>query len=445
MILICFAMCIFVVIYKSSDFYLKYVHTRGKICLQKTNNVFERCKQKLLLIFADKTVTMQNNTISPAFFADTKPHYEILDGLRGVAAILVLFYHVFEGFAFAEATNGDGDGLITTLNHGHIAVDFFFILSGFVISYAYDSRWREMNTWQFFKRRLTRLHPMLVMGAVIGAITFLATGCERWDGTFTPTSWVMAALLLTMFMVPALPGVPYEVRGNGEMFPLNGPGWSLFFEYVGNILYALFIRRLPTKALATLTVMLGILHAWFFVGDISGYDMIGVGWTIDNVNFWGGLIRMLFPFTMGMLLARTFKPRKVKGAFWICSIMLVILFATPYISPRCNISLNSLYEFICIAVVFPFIVWLGACGSCNGKTAGINKALGDISYPLYIVHYPIMYIFYAWLIEKKHYTLQDCPAVVILVIASSILLAILSLKLYDEPVRKWLAKRFIKN
>ena len=90
---------------------------------------------------------MQYNNTSSASFANTKPHYELLDGLRGVAAILVVFYHIFEGFSFAELTNGAGSGLITTLNHGHIAVDFFFILSGFVISYAYDSRWKEMTTW----------------------------------------------------------------------------------------------------------------------------------------------------------------------------------------------------------------------------------------------------------------------------------------------------------
>lgn len=389
---------------------------------------------------------MQKNSFSSTGFADTKPHYELLDGLRGVAAILVLFYHIFEGFSFAEVTNGDGDGIITTLNHGHIAVDFFFILSGFVISYAYDSRWKSMNTWQFFKRRLIRLHPMLIMGAVIGFLAFAFVGFERWDGTTAPAGWVMTALLLTMFMIPAVPGLPYEVRGNGEMFPLNGPGWSLFFEYIGNILYALIIRRFSTKILAAFTLLLGIVHAWFFIGDISGYDMIGVGWTIDEVNFWGGLVRMLFPFSMGMLLARTFKPRKARGAFWICSIILIVLFAVPYIKPCGEISLNSLYEFVCIALIFPFVVWLGACGSSSDSlTHKTNRLLGDLSYPLYIVHYPIMYIFYAWLIEKRYYTLEECWPTALLVVASSILLALACLKLYDEPVRRWLGNKFVKR
>ena len=380
-------------------------------------------------------------------FANTKSHYELLDGLRGVAAILVVIYHIFEGLAFAEATNGAGAGLITTFNHGHIAVDFFFILSGFVISYAYDDRWKTMSVGTFFKRRLIRLHPMIVMGAIIGVVTFLIGGFEKWDGTVTPTSWVMIAMLLTMFMIPALPGLPYEVRGNGEMFPLNGPMWSLFFEYVGNILYALIIRHLSTKILAALTIVLGAIHAWFFVGNISEYDCIGIGWTIDAVNFWGGLVRMLFPFTMGMLLARTFKPRKVKGAFWICSALLILLFALPYIASSGSASINSLYEFVCIAFIFPIIVLLGASGSCctsdNSSTQRINRFLGDLSYPLYIVHYPIMYLFYAWLIDKQYYSLGDCYAMAVLVVALSIALAYACLKLYDEPVRRWLAKRFI--
>lgn len=389
---------------------------------------------------------MQKTTLSSAYFADTKPHYELLDGLRGVAAVLVIIYHIFEGFAFAEATNGAGSGLITTFNHGHIAVDFFFMLSGFVISYAYDDRWGKMSLGNFFKRRLIRLHPMVIMGAIIGVAAFLLEGCKQWDGTVTPTGWVMTALLFTMLMIPAVPGVPYEVRGNGEMFPLNGPAWSLWFEYIGNILYALIIHHLPTKALAVLAVALGAAHAWFFVGNISGYDMVGVGWTIDSINFWGGLVRMLFPFTVGMLLARTFKPRKIKGAFWLCSALLITVFAMPYIASTGKASINSLYEFLCIALLFPVIVWMGACGGCSDNVTGrVNKFLGDISYPLYIIHYPIMYMFYKWLIKEELYTFGATWGISIIVIITSLLLAYACLKLYDEPVRRYLANKFLKK
>ena len=187
-----------------------------------------------------------------AAFADSKPHYALLDGLRGAAALMVVWYHVFEGFAFAEGS------AIDVFNHGHLGVDFFFMLSGFVISYAYDNRWKadssnRLTTGNFFKRRLIRLHPMLIMGAIIGFITFLIQGGVKWDGTETPFAWTIVALVLTMLFIPAYPGAGYDVRGNGEMYSLNGPSWSLFFEYIGNILYALFIRRLNNKALAVLT------------------------------------------------------------------------------------------------------------------------------------------------------------------------------------------------
>ena len=246
--------------------------------------------------------------ISSAAFTDTKPHYDLLDGLRGVAALMVIWYHVFEGFAFASAGN------IETLNHGYLAVDFFFILSGFVIGYAYDDRWGKNFTMKdFFKRRLIRLHPMVIMGAVLGAITFCIQGCVQWDGTHVAISMIMLSLLCTIFFIPAMPGVGYEVRGNGEMFPLNGPCWSLFFEYIGNILYALFIRRLSNKALAVLVVLLGMALASFAVFNVSGYGNMGVGWTLDGVNFLGGTLRMLFPFSLGMLMSRNFKPMKVNG------------------------------------------------------------------------------------------------------------------------------------
>lgn len=381
------------------------------------------------------------SNISASAFSDTKAHYDLLDGLRGVAALMVIWYHVFEGFAFAS------NSAIETLNHGYLAVDFFFILSGFVIGYAYDDRWGKSLTMKdFFKRRLIRLHPMVIMGAVLGAITFCIQGSVQWDGTHVAISMIMLSLLCTIFFIPAMPGVGYEVRGNGEMFPLNGLCWSLFFEYIGNILYALFIRRLSNKALTVFVVLLGVALAAFAVFNVSTYGNIGVGWTLDGVNFLGGSLRMLFPFSLGMLMSRNFKPMKVKGAFWICAIALIALFSVPYLEGLEPLCMNGVYEAFCVIVAFPIILWIGASGTTTDKqSTKICKFLGDISYPVYVIHYPLMYLFYAWLIENQLYTLGETWHVALCVFILSIILAYLCLKLYDEPIRKYLAKRLLSK
>lgn len=380
---------------------------------------------------------MQNQ--SSASYMDTKPHYDLLDGLRGVAALLVLWYHVFEGYQFAG-----NQPIIENINHGYLAVDFFFILSGFVISYAYDDRMRgKMTLKNFFKRRLIRLHPMVILGALIGAVTFFVQGAVQWDGTHVATSAVMLALLCAMLFIPAVPGASFEVRGNGEMFPLNGPAWSLFFEYIGNILYALFIHRISTKALSLLVTCLGILLGAFALSDYSGYGFLGIGWTLDGENFIGGLLRMLFPFTLGMLVHRKFKPKRIRGAFWICTSVLLLLFFVPYIPGLTPICFNGLFEMFCIALVFPFLVWLGASGTTTDRlSSGICKFLGDISYPVYIVHYPLYYLFYAWLIKNRYYTFAETWQVALCLIIVNVMLAYACLKFYDEPVRRYLTKRF---
>mgnify|MGYP000796303146 FL=1 len=291
--------------------------------------------------------------ISSSAFADSKPHYVLLDGLRGVAALLVIWYHVFEGFATSPIDQ--------KFNHGYLAVDFFFILSGFVIGYAYDDRWKTtMTQKEFFKRRLIRLHPMVVMGAVLGAITFCIQGCEQWDGTRVSISMVMLAMLLNLFLIPAVPGTGPEVRGNGEMYPLNGPSWSLFFEYIGNILYALFIRRLSTKALTILVVIAGIGLASFSIFNLSGNYHLGVGWSMIDYNLIGGFLRMLFAFSIGLLMSRIFKPVHIKGAFWMCSVATLVLLSMPYVGGHTSQWMNGIYDAVCTILIFPLLVYLGA-------------------------------------------------------------------------------------
>ena len=216
-----------------------------------------------------------SDTLSSAF-ADTKPHYNILDGLRGVAALTVVCFHLFEAYATSH--------LDQKINHGYLAVDFFFILSGFVVGYAYDDRWKTMRIADFLKRRFIRLHPMVIIGALIGAVMFYFQGCSVWDVSQVPVVALIIATLMNVLLIPATPGM--EIRGVGEMYPLNGPSWSLFFEYIGNILYAFFLHKLSTKVLSILVLSAGcglaIFALWGPLGDIC------VGFALTEENIIGG-------------------------------------------------------------------------------------------------------------------------------------------------------------
>ena len=380
---------------------------------------------------------MNNKRVSGAAYADTKPHYEILNGLRGVAALMVIWYHVFEAFATSPYDQ--------KFNHGYLAVDFFFVLSGFVIGYAYDDRWNRMSMRDFFKRRLIRLHPLVVIGAVFGAVAFLIQGSVQWDGIQIGLSWVMLSLLMTMFLIPAFPGTGAEVRGNGEMFPLNGPSWSLFFEYIANILYALILRRLSTKALALLVAVTGAGLASFAIFGLSGYGHLGVGWSLLDHNFLGGSLRLMFSFSAGMLMSRVFKPSQIRGAFWKASLIIVVLLSMPYVGNAETSWMNGIYDSVLVLFLFPLLVYMGASGKTTDNiTKRLCRLLGDISYPLYMIHYPFMYLFYAWV--WKHdpaLTLAETWPVALLLFFGNIALAYLVMKFYDIPVRRWLTNKYM--
>ena len=330
--------------------------------------------------------------------------------------------------------------LVTQINHGYLAVDFFFILSGFVIGYAYDDRWGTMSKWEFIKRRFIRLQPMVVIGAIIGGAMFYTQGCSVWDVTVVSVLSLFVATFINALMIPATPGM--EVRGLGEMYPLNGPTWSLFFEYIGNILYVLFIHKLPTKFLAMLVAAAGCGLGYFAI--FGPYGDICAGFQLTGTEFTAGFLRLLFSFSAGLLLYRLFKPAKVKGAFYFCTIALVILFSIPRLGGAEHLWLNGLYDTICVLLIFPLIVYYGASGTINNPT--LNKVctfLGNISYPLYMVHYPFIYLYYAWVKNENLTFVQSLPGALGLFFGS-ILLAYGCLKLYDVPVRKYLSKKFLK-
>ncbi|MBL0356387.1 MAG: acyltransferase [Chitinophagaceae bacterium] len=376
-----------------------------------------------------------NSTSAPvSAFPDSKGHYKILDGLRGVAAVMVVAFHVFEA-----STTSHQDQII---NHGYLAVDFFYVLSGFVIGYAYDDRWNNMSLEDFFKRRIIRLHPMVVMGMIVGAIGFYFQASNLFPVIGQVPVWKMLLIMLIGFTLIPVPS-SLDIRGWQEMHPLNGPGWSLFYEYIANLLYALIVRKFSNKILAVLVFIAGCALAHLTIAGPAG-DIVG-GWSLEPAQIRIGVTRMMYPFFAGLLLSRISKPTQVKHAFLLCSLMVVIILSIPSIGGTEHPWMHGLYEAICILFLFPLIVYIGASGGVKGKYAsGISKFLGDISYPVYITHYPLIYIYTAWVVDNK-IPLSKALPVGLLVLLSSIALAYACLKLYDEPVRKWLGKRFVKK
>jgi peptidoglycan/LPS O-acetylase OafA/YrhL len=365
----------------------------------------------------------------------SKPHYEILDGLRGVAAILVVIFHVFE-----VHSHGDYKKLI--INHAYLAVDFFFLLSGFVLAYAYDDRWDTMTLKDFFKRRIVRLQPMIIAGMLIGAILFYFQDSPGmgWAGIHDVPLWKMLLVMLIGFTVIPV-GKGLDIRGWSEMHPLNGPAWSLFFEYIANIAYALVLRKTSKIVLSILTIIAAGITIQYALTNPDG-NIIG-GWTIDDpTQLRIGFTRLTFPFLAGLLLARIGKLRYTKNAFLSASLLLVVFLSVPHLGGDNNIW-NRLFECFCIIILFPFVIWLGAGGKVHGKkTAGVCKFLGDISYPVYITHYPIAYVYMAWVTNNKLSLEQSWPYI-ILVVISAIAVAYLTMKFYDLPIRNWLRRKVL--
>jgi len=372
--------------------------------------------------------------VSTGAIASMKGHYVILDGLRGVASLMVVVFHLFEVYA-------GGDPQKQIVNHGYLAVDFFFLLSGFVIAYAYDERWAAgMNQWGFYKRRLVRLQPMIIMGSLIGAALVGFQHFSIFPKLEAVSTWqIVAVMLLGCLMIPLTPSA--EIRGWTEIYPLNGPAWSLFYEYAANILYAVGLRKLSNRALGVLVALAALALVHMLVFGPRG-DVIG-GWALDAAGIRIGLTRVLFPFFAGVLLMRLGKRIKVGGAFAVCSLLLVVALALPRFGGTERLWVNGLYEALCVILLFPLIVMIGAGEkSVDGPSVRIARFFGDLSYPLYITHYPLIYIYTGWVADKKVPPVQGA-LVGTGVFVAAVAIAYACLKLYDEPARRWLGGKLL--
>jgi peptidoglycan/LPS O-acetylase OafA/YrhL len=358
----------------------------------------------------------------------TKAHFETLDGLRGVAAISVMLFH------WSMVVCDDVPA--SPIRHAFMAVDFFFLLSGFVVAHAYEHRLtakapdpQRLTIRGFLLRRLIRLHPLVVLSLVLGALTFAFDPFAFGTQTIriaVPFRIFALSLLLQIFLLPG-PALPNR---EGSVYPLNNPLWSLCQEYIASLFYGVIGHRLGVRVIGVLCVLTGI--GVIVVAGQVGY--IGFGFSTEDFGL--GFLRMAFPFLMGMLLYRLNLKLRLKHAFVWLSIALVAIFMAPYFGVA-----NGYIEGLCVVLIFPLIVMAGAGETrIEGPAGKLCRFLGRISYPVYVLHYPLLDIYTSWV-----WNTAPSPMLTMVVggalMVGIITFAWLVLIFYDEPVRAWLSRK----
>jgi peptidoglycan/LPS O-acetylase OafA/YrhL len=335
-----------------------------------------------------------------------KKHYIALDGLRGIAAMAVVVFHFME-IIISDFTKNP-------IAHGYLAVDFFFCLSGFVVAHAYDDKIGHMGMSAFLKRRLQRLHPLVVLGSVLGLLAFL------YD-PFSDSSSRYSILQITILFFLSATLVPYPAMEDRyfNLFGLNAPSWSLFWEYVANLLYAVILVRLGRKWLLGMAVVAAVLLV--YIAKDSG-SLIG-GW--NGETFWHGGARMFYSFLAGVCVLRYQLIFKRKLGFVSLSILLLLAFFTPY-----HPSSNWYSEPALIVLFFPFLIAIGAGTKLSSQQEKFCRLAGSLSYPLYITHYCIMWMFGSYYSQTKPSPDTLIPLVFGL-IAFQLLVAYLASRYFD--------------
>jgi peptidoglycan/LPS O-acetylase OafA/YrhL len=362
-------------------------------------------------VFTERAMSNERNSVD---FLKTKQHFEVLDGLRGVAALSIVVFHFME-WIFTDFSKN-------FIGHGYLAVDFFFCLSGFVVAYAYDDRIKEMGLTQFFKSRLIRLYPLVVMGSILGLLAFFLD-------PFASSTTVYDISKVVIIFVASILLIPFGIMEDRafNLFGLNAPAWSLFWEYIANIFYAFVLYKISRRPLLLLTILaaIGIVFISYKSGNLVG------GWSKNN--FWDGCGRVSFSFLVGVLIYRSNWIIKNNLGFIGPSFLLLGAFLMPFF------KLNWMVEALIVILYFPLLVSLGA-GATIGSLKKVAEFSGKLSYPLYMTHYAAIWIFGNYLTKYK----PEHTKLSIIVIGGALFLvafAWLVTTLYDVPVRKYLQKK----
>lgn len=341
-----------------------------------------------------------------------RTEFQTLNGLRGIAAILVVILHNPGAFTLRPT-------------HAYLAVDCFFVISGFVLSYVYGSR--IDNGWaltSFLKARAIRLAPLYIL-----ALAFSAFVMSLDRNSAIRSLGLSADLIYFGFGVFLLPS-HLRIDPHQDPFPYNNVAWTLFLEVVANVLHCTILRRVRFAGL----LWANGLSAVALIACYLHYHNLNAGWQFGQLLTLG-LARVSFSYTAGMLAYRLYRKRVL--AFAVPSWLLALVTGVLLIVPLGHGAATAL---ILVLFFFPFLVLLSAYNEPGKKLGRIFKILGAASYAVYLLHGPSFELAH---IALPGWTLR-APNVgyvfVIVLVAISLLLE----QWYDEPVRDWL-KEHISN
>lgn len=342
----------------------------------------------------------------------TTQHYVALDGLRGLAAISVVALHVLIYFKIEFK-----------VFYTHLAVDFFFLLSGFVIAHAYDKKLTQgMDVYEFMKVRLIRLYPLIIIGVLLGTAIFIVNAIVFKDVTASEITIAFASALL---LIPTTA----MAHLRSWSYPLNGPLWSLSFEIIINFLYVLAFPYLTKTRLYAIAIIGAVLLA------VAAYSNNGLNAGFSLNDFHLGFVRVLYPFTVGVIIKRYIIDKVDTGLMGLISapILLIILFlpGKEYWS----------IELVSVIVIFPVILILAAKLPEMPILDKVWKPLGTLSYPLYVTHFPFV-VAMSNLVKKLHLSVLQAELLALICFCLTIIFAHLINKYYDVPVRNFLNLKF---
>ncbi|UVK39173.1 acyltransferase [Mesorhizobium sp. AR10] len=352
----------------------------------------------------------------------TRHVYLNLDALRGVAAISVMLYH-FSPFIT--------DGKV--LPSSYLAVDLFFLLSGFVIAHAYDRKIETgMGFGTFLLIRLIRLYPLYLAGTLLGFFYLLIKN-RLMPAEYLPLSDIAVMLTTGMFFIPLVSSAYHTI------FPLNPASWSLFFELLVNIAYFLLFFVLSKRVLASLIA--GSLVLLVVAAALAGTLDFGMtGQTIIS-----GLPRVCFSFFLGVLLCRSIglyrgKLGFLQTGYWI-EISIVLTLVAFAIAP--GGAMRPIYDLICIVLLFPIMVVVGALAPTHPRCSKLYSWLGRISYPIYIIHTPLLMIIAGAGKAVSIDPFANHPWFGIVMAIAVIVIGDIGTRIFDEPVRRFLQRQML--